>query len=336
MKLQFKNTIFKHLLFWVFFITYACIIDPVHGTFFVKFIGTTLIMLNFSFIYYVETMFILPSFYDKKLVLLLFLSLAFLIGFGSSYFNFFCFLKKNGTLTYFLSQPFYIFIINQIIVFGITSVMALGAYQNKIGIEKIKSQSEKNKALLSKELGFMKNQFNSNITFNFLTFCYNRIHKSSNETGESIEIFSRMLKHSLGNKVFEKVKLTTEIEYIEDFIKLQKLLSSDVNINFINIGDHVNDILIFPRILIAPVENAFKHGNIHSQKSPIKIELYSSFDSIIFKVANEKNRHKINEPSGIGYSNLKEQLELLYTEKYTLNIINEDNFYSCELKLHLG
>lgn len=334
MKMRFANSLSKHLLFWVLFISYACIIDPVHGNFFVQFIGTFLIMLNFSFIYYIETLFILPFFYNKKSFLILFLSLTLLISFSISYFNFFLFLKKNGTLTFFLSQPFYMFIINQVIAFCLTSVMALGAYQNKIGIEKIRLKSEKKKALLLKELGFMKNQFNSHITFNFLNFCHNRIHKSSEETAESIKIFSRMLEYSLNSKVNEKVKLEKEVEYIENFIKLQKLLTTEVNINFIKSEDYSN-VLIFPRILIAPVENAFKHGNMHSKENPINIELKFSFEHIAFIVINEKNKHRINEPSGIGSNNLKQQLDLLYKNKYTLEIKDKDNIYSCALKLYL-
>lgn len=182
----------------------------------------------------------------------------------------------------------------------------------------------------------MKNQFNSHITFNFLNFCYENTYKSSNETAESIKIFSRMLNHSLNNKVCEKVKLLTEVEYIEDFIKLQRLLSSDVNINFTLSGNDFDRILIFPGILIAPVENAFKHGNLHSEENPIQVELKCSYKYLTLSVLNEKNKHKINEPSGIGNNNLKQQLDLLYKDKYYLSVKNEDCTYSCELKLALS
>src|SRR6185295_7338166 len=113
-------------------------------------------------------------------------------------------------------------------------------------------------------------------------------------------------------------------------------LSTDVKINFIKVGDNLDNILIFPGILITPVENAFKHGNIHSKENPVKIELVSTFEYITFKVLNKKNKHKINEPSGIGNNNLKQQLDLLYKSKYTLTIKDdEDDLYSCELKIYL-
>jgi LytS/YehU family sensor histidine kinase len=136
--------------------------------------------------------------------------------------------------------------------------------------------------------------------------------------------------------VCEKVKLLTEVEYIEDFIKLQRLLSSDVNINFTLSGNDFDRILIFPGILIAPVENAFKHGNLHSEENPIQVELKCSYKYLTLSVLNEKNKHKINEPSGIGNNNLKQQLDLLYKDKYYLSVKNEDCTYSCELKLALS
>jgi two-component system LytT family sensor kinase len=336
LRLVYNKLLFKHLLFWLGFIIYICLVDPLEGSFFVQFVGTFLIVFNFAFTYYFETLFILPYFYNRKWILFYFAILAFLIYYGISYFIFFCFLNAKGVYTSFTDWPFYRFIINESILFSIISTISLGSYQNKIGIERIKLKGEKKRALLLKELGFLKNQFNSHITFNFLNFCYNQIHKSSNETAESIEIFSRMLRYSLNNKVGEKVNLENEIEHIEDFIKLQQLLNADIKVNFIKSNYYSYPTLILPGILIALVENAFKHGNLNSNENPIRIEVAISLEFLNFKVSNEKNKHKINEPSGIGQHNLKQQLELLYKNKYTLKIEDKDNIYSSELTLILN
>jgi two-component system LytT family sensor kinase len=331
-----SNRLLKHLFFWSAFTIYACIIDPLEGTLIAQTIGTSSILLGYIFIYYTGLLYTFPRFYTKRIKLIFLIFLTFFIYCVFDYIFLRLFFEKYIVTPPQGDNPTYSFIFSEIFTFGIIYILALGAYQNKIGIEKLKFKGEQEKALLLKELGFLKNQFNSHITFNFLNYCYSKIHKDSVETAEAIEIFSRMLRYSLNSRANEKVQLAKEIEYIEDFIRLQKLLSTDVSVQFLINENEENSIYILPRILIAFVENAFKHGNLHSKNNPISIELQSSSKGLNFKVTNEKNKHKIIEPSGIGHYNLKQQLELLYKNKYTLEIEDMDITYSSNLKLMIS
>ena len=189
------------------------------------------------------------------------------------------------------------------------------------------------RAFIFKEVNFLKNQFNSHITSNFLNYCYNRIHKSSLETAEAIDIFSRMFRYSLNNKANEKVPLKNEIDYMKDFIKLQGLLSTETHISFLIQNYDYNSISIFPQILITFVENAFKHGNINSSSNPILIDISFSHNFLNFKVMNEKNG-KVVEYSGIGHYNVKKRLDLFYNGKYYLEIKDFNNIYLIDLKLN--
>jgi two-component system LytT family sensor kinase len=278
--------------------------------------------------------FIFPKFYKKALHLLHAIASAFTL------FMFFDFLILDNFLGPYsgnknsFGSNWIALLIPQFFLFSFISMPALGAYQNKIGIEKLKLKGEKEKILRLKELEFLRNQFNSHITFDFLNRCQTLIQKESLETSEAIEIFSQMLRYSLNSKAQEKALLKGEIEYIEDFIKLQKLLSTDVMVNLSIIGS--DTIYILPRILIGFVENAFKHGDSHSIDHPINIELTTSGEYLNFTVTNKKNKHKILEPSGIGNFNLKQQLELLYKNKYTLKISDDDTMYSSHLKLQVN
>lgn len=78
-------------------------------------------------------------------------------------------------------------------------MMALGAYQNKLAIQAIEMQAEKERNIIVKEIEFLKNQFNSEITFNFLNHCYDEVKCVSQETAETIKIFIRILNYSLKN-----------------------------------------------------------------------------------------------------------------------------------------
>jgi two-component system LytT family sensor kinase len=326
----------KHIIFWVLLTIYACIIDPVHGTIYIQAVGTSLIMIGYIFIYYTESIFIFPRFYKKRKSLFFALFLTFMMFHIISYLNFQYFMENHKVVTSVSGQPLWKTFISEIILFGITSIMALGIYQRKINIDKIKSQSEKENVILIKEIGLLKNQFNSHITFNFLNYCYSKVHKQSPQTAEAMEIFSKMLRYSLNSKVNEFVLLKAEIEYIEDYIKLQKLLTTEIQVQFLIHTHNYNSFYIVPRVLITLIENAFKHGDLNSTDEPIRIELNIVEGYLHFFVKNKKSNKKIIETSGIGHNNLKEQLELFYKDKYVLD--REDNgiTYASNLKILFG
>jgi LytS/YehU family sensor histidine kinase len=237
----------------------------------------------------------------------------------------------------FEDKPILSILISNVIVFGLISIMALGAYQNKIAMLGMKEQAENEKNVLIKEIEFLKNQFNYEATFNFLQCCYNEINSESKEIGKAINIFTQILNYSLNNSANEKVLLKNEIEYIKDYISIQKLLDDKIQIDFsLELSENSLDfIIISPRILITFVENVFKHGNLHSLINPVEIKLYASHEYIEFKVKNEKDNSLVRKVSGIGYVNLKQQLELHYENKYVLNVYEDNTIYSTSLKLSI-
>lgn len=204
-----------------------------------------------------------------------------------------------------------------------------------LSLEKLRVQSEREKSLLQMEFNFLKNQFNSHITFNFLNYCYSKIHKLSDEAADAIDLFASMLRYSLSGKFDEKVTLASEIEYIENFIKLQRLLTSEVYVRFTCHGN-MNGKYILPRVLITFIENAFKHGKFDSAEEPIEISLHAEEQTISLQVQNKKSNRKHLINTGVGRENVRKILELYYAGHHEL-IINEDNeFYSCTLHLNLN
>jgi two-component system LytT family sensor kinase len=322
----------NHLIFWLSLAFIIFITDPPKGPLKIQITGVILAVLSYACTYYINLYFIFPKFYKNIFHLLLAIIASFIFFMILQFLVFGQFLGDYNGFENSFSQLAFMFI-PELFLFSFITMPALGAYQNKISIEKIKLRAEKEKKLRLKELEFLRNQFNSHITFDFLNRCHSIIHNDSAETAEAIEVFSRMLRYSLNSKAQEKVQLKQEIEYIEDFIKLQKLLSTSIMVNLSIKGDR--KIYILPRILIGFVENAFKHGDLYSVDLPINIALNVDGKYLDFTVSNKKNKHKIVEPSGIGNFNLKQQLELLYKDKYKLKITDEDIIYSSHLKLQI-
>lgn len=187
-------------------------------------------------------------------------------------------------------------------------------------------------ATLSKELDFLKNQFNSHITFNFLNFCYSKVHKSSNNAAEAIEAFADMLRYSSQLKPDEAVSVRKEIDYIENFTRIQRCITDKVCFNFQYEGC-IQEKMILPFILIKFVENAFTYGEINNELYPIQIHLMAEKDKLIFTVKNKKNLSKTIEGLKINYQNLEQMLEVLYGGNFQLKIKETEMEYYSELVL---
>ena len=97
---------------------------------------------------------------------------------------------------------------------------------------------------------------------------------------------------------------------------------------------------IAPFLLIPFVENAFKHVSRYSDQSNwIRMSLHLKGDKLVFGIANSTQPlHVVRdyETSGVGLSNVKRRLELLYTNAHTLDIHKDDQSYSVELQLQLN
>jgi len=129
----------------------------------------------------------------------------------------------------------------------------------------------------------------------------------------------------------DKIELSKEIEYIENYINLQKLRLSDdlpVNVDFTIDGDiHKNKIA--PLILIPFVENAFKYGVKLGHNSEIGIKLNINNNNFRFTIENTVfNTPDLLEKknSGLGLKNVKKRLSIIYPNKHQLKITRDNNF----------
>ena len=190
---------------------------------------------------------------------------------------------------------------------------------------------------LAAELNFLKAQVNPHFLFNTLNNLYYLATIKSDVTPQVISKLSEVMRYMIYDSNNDKVRLAMEIEYIQNYINLERLrLEEGIPLEF-NVTGNV-DILITPLILIAFLENAFKHGvsssNIHCW---IKATLEVDGDHLIFKIGNSKtnNRHDTSEKPGIGLKNVKRRLDLSYPEKYELIIADNPNAYYVHLTIQL-
>lgn len=203
---------------------------------------------------------------------------------------------------------------------------------------------------LKKELGqshasldFLKSQINPHFLFNALNTIYGTaLQENAERTGEGIEKLGNMMRFMLHENLQEKISLNREIEYLENYIGLQKLRTDanpDVRISAV-IQLQENLLQISPMLLIPFVENAFKHGISFRQPSHININLETRENTLYFDVYNSKHFRVENDPekdkSGIGLNNVKQRLQLLYPGRHELNIRETGKEYFIHLTIQLS
>lgn len=203
--------------------------------------------------------------------------------------------------------------------------------------------------VLKKELGqsnasfdFLRSQINPHFLFNALNTIYGTaIQEKAERTSEGIEKLGDMMRFMLQENMQEKISLAREIEYLNNYISLQKLRTDPnptVKIQT-QIEHQVNSIQISPMLLIPFVENAFKHGISFREPSHININLETKDHTLYFDVHNTKHVKFENDPeknkSGIGLKNVKQRLQLLYPAKHELIIRETGKEFFVHLTIHL-
>ncbi len=204
--------------------------------------------------------------------------------------------------------------------------------------------------VLEKELGrsnanfdFLRSQINPHFLFNALNTIYGTaIQEKADRTGEGIEKLGNMMRFMLQENMQENISLAREIEYLNNYIGLQRL-RTDPNPNIsieARIEDQGHAIKIAPMLLIPFVENAFKHGISFREPCHIKITMEVKEKTLYFDVYNNKHMRPESDPekdkSGIGLMNVKQRLKLLYPAKHELIIRETTKDFFVHLTLQLA
>jgi LytS/YehU family sensor histidine kinase len=145
---------------------------------------------------------------------------------------------------------------------------------------------------------------------------------------------SGIMRYMLYDANTDKVLLEKEIEYLKSFIELQKLRIKNKDFVEFNIRGNVEGRTIVPMLLIPFVENAFKHGSKRVSSPGIIINLIIEQHTIIFEVINYCRQGSLankDKARGIGLQNIKRRLDLMYKDKHTLEINQDEELYRVKL-----
>lgn len=210
--------------------------------------------------------------------------------------------------------------------------------QEKNELERKKLNTELK--LKEAELKLLKAQIHPHFLFNTLNNLYGLTMEKSDEAPRLVLRLSDILDYILYRCNEKKVLLIDEITNLQNYIEIEKLRYSEKLSITIDFPEETNNLQIAPLLLLPFVENTFKHGVSHNPgQTQIITSLKTRHTSMEFNIENSKNPAKPHIKSlskGIGLSNVKKRLELLYPRKYKLEIDDKEETFSVTLSLELA
>ncbi|MGL4630247.1 MAG: sensor histidine kinase [Leadbetterella sp.] len=232
------------------------------------------------------------------------------------------------------SFSFFFFITTITFCIGCLVGFGLHAIKNSV-------QVERKARILEQQIGearllTLKYQINPHFLFNTLSYMYSEAKDCSDNLGKSILVLSDMMRYSLNkNDDLGLAPLEKEIIYIDNFIEIHRLrFENDFNVNF-SIEGVIGNSKIAPLLLINFIENAFKHGIVTEPSKSLTIKLKINKNQLQFFIQNYKKISIKDQTSGIGLENTINRLDLLYPEKYTLEISDKPEIFTVDLNLIL-
>lgn len=187
------------------------------------------------------------------------------------------------------------------------------------------------------ELANLKNQLNPHFLFNTLNNIYALIQIDSERAQDAVHQLSKMLRYALYEDS-QEVELAKDLDFVRNFIELMKLRLSANHQLSVDIPRQVSsDLRIAPLLFISLIENAFKYGMASSKPSVIMISITVTGETVRCHTENSFFPEKVADKSssGIGLSNLKRRLDLVYSNHYNLEYGISGNMFISDLSINL-
>lgn len=204
----------------------------------------------------------------------------------------------------------------------------------------IKEQATREKNLKEEKLGtelkLLRAQINPHFIFNALNNIYSLTYSQSEKALESVLKLSEMLRYVFYDCSKDTVKLKDEINYVENFISFQRMKSEHEQNIYFEHQEAYPEHTISPMLFIPFIENAFKCSKIEElEHAWIKIKLATSNGKIFFNIENSvPEKGKPQGGQGMGISNVRQRLEVLYPQKHSLKIEEKDFIFKVQLEIN--
>ena len=192
------------------------------------------------------------------------------------------------------------------------------------------------KQAVEAELDYLKSQINPHFLFNTLNNIHTLVYKQAPAAPEAGLHLASLMRYMVYGSNAPTVPLKREMEYLQDYVSLQQLRYSQRPVVDLKIEGAVESCHIAPLLFIHLLENAYKHSPARLLPGALKVRVQVSQDTLTFSLQNpvgNNQTHKLDEYGGIGLTNVRKRLALLYPGQHQLDIHNSGETFGVVLKI---
>ena len=240
--------------------------------------------------------------------------------------------KHKEMHTMLLSQHDIVAIVILILMFG-ANLGIKGYFKSRKDQKKLVELEKQN---LEQQLEYLKYQINPHFFMNTLNNIHALVDIDPEKAKDTILELSKMMRFVLYEGDKHGVPLTREFDFIRNYITLMRLRYTDKVKIVVDLPSEAPDRQLPPLMLITFIENAFKHGISYQHESFIHVKVGIEGTKLRFQCRNSKADKPNQEKGGVGLANVKQRLQLLYDNNFTLTIQDEADIYNVELLIPLG
>lgn len=194
------------------------------------------------------------------------------------------------------------------------------------------------KHALERQLQYLKYQVNPHFFMNTLNNIHALVDIDPERAKASIVELSKLMRYVLYEGNNKLTPLSREVQFLRNYVQLMSMRYNTGNVSIsLDAPDVLPDSMLPPLLLVIFVENAFKHGISYRTKSFVEISLQPHADRLLFSCRNSRPEIKHDEKmkGGVGLSNVRRRLDLLFPNNYTLDIKEEEDTYTVKLEIPL-
>lgn len=203
--------------------------------------------------------------------------------------------------------------------------------------EATKAITQIEKHALERQLQYLKYQVNPHFFMNTLNNIHALVDIDPERAKTSIVELSKLMRYVLYEGNNKLTSLSREVQFLRNYVQLMSMrYTGNVSI-CLDVPEVLPDSMLPPLLLVIFVENAFKHGISYRTKSFVEINLQPHGDRLLFSCRNSRPeiKHDENMKGGVGLSNVRRRLDLLFPGNYTLDIKEQEDTYTVHLDIPL-
>lgn len=234
------------------------------------------------------------------------------------------------------SNEFIGFTVSLTLIAAVHSVIALVIRGFITWFDEIKIKEELTQKNYETELALIKSQINPHFLFNTINNIDVLITKDSAKASAYLNKLSDILRYMVYETKSEKIPLVKELDYIEKYLELEKIRTTNPNYVIFEVNGEPNNLQIAPMIFFPFIENAFKHTENNKKFNSINIKISIDETMINFECKNtyQNSADKKQDFGGLGNELIRKRLMLLYPEQHELKISDNDGVYQVKLTLY--